>query len=137
MDFVLDASVTVAWCFSDETTPMSLQLLESLKTDRAIVPELWKLEVGNALISAEKRKRISYADIINSLSLLESLTIHTDRETHERGFREIIAIAHAEKLTTYDAAYLELAMRLGIPLATKNAALLAAAKRTGIEVIPV
>ncbi|OGT38178.1 MAG: DNA-binding protein [Gammaproteobacteria bacterium RIFCSPHIGHO2_12_FULL_38_14] len=135
MNFVLDASITLAWCFSDEATPTTNALLERLEFDFAIVPEIWPLEVGNILIAAEKRKRISYANIKEFLALLESLNIKTDTETGARGFRDIIFLAHSEKLTTYDAAYLELAMRYGLPLATKDTALTHAAKRVGVKII--
>ncbi len=135
MNFVLDASIALAWCFSDEATPATMALLERLEIESAIVPELWSLEVGNILISAEKHKRISYANIKEYLALLENLPIEVDTETSSRGFSDIIFLAHAEKLTTYDAAYLELAMRYGLPLATKDSALIHAAKRVGVEII--
>lgn len=135
MSFVLDASVTLAWCFIDESTPETTLLLEHLAKESAFVPELWTLEVGNILISAEKRKRISYAKITEFLTLLQNLNIKTDYETSARGFREIISVAHSEKLTTYDAAYLELAMRLGLPLATKDIQLAKTAKKIGIKLM--
>lgn len=135
MSFVLDASVTLSWCFSDETTSGTLSLLEKLEIESAFVPELWTLEVGNILINAERRKRISYAKISEFITLLQNLNIKTDYETSIRGFREILSLAHAEKLTTYDAAYLELAMRMGLPLATKDTDLAKIAKRMGVKVI--
>lgn len=135
MNFVLDASITLAWCFSDEATASTIALLERLEFESAIVPELWPLEVGNILITAEKRKRISYADIKEFLALLENLNIEIDNQIGSRGFRDIISLAHSEKLTTYDAAYLELAMRYGLPLATKDTALIHVAKRVGVKII--
>ena len=133
MNFVLDASITLAWCFSDEATPLTNRLLDQLEIDSAFVPELWSLEVANILISAERKKRISYAKIAEFVSILGSLNIQVDKETANRGFREILSLAHAEGLTTYDAAYLELALRLGIPLATKDNQLLKAAKKLGVK----
>src|SRR5260221_16656 len=135
MHFVLDASIMLAWCFSDEATPATTLLLERLESESAIVPSLWPLEVGNILIAAEKRKRISYADAKEFVSLLENLDIEIDTETGSRGFHDIISLAYSEKLTTYDAAYLELAMRHGLPLATKDMALMQAAKRVGVKVL--
>jgi len=135
MGFVLDASIALAWCFADEATPKTLSLLNRLENEYAIVPEHWSLEVGNILVSAERRKRISFAKIKEFLTLLENLDIKTDFETTPRGFREIISLAYSEKLTTYDAAYLELAMRHGIPLATKDEELRIAAKRLGVTLI--
>lgn len=135
MNFVLDASITLSWCFSDEATDETINLLERLEFESAIVPDLWPLEVGNILIAAEKRKRINYADIKEFLVLLENLNIEIDSETGTRGFHDILSLAHSEKLTTYDAAYLELAMRYGLPLATKDNALIQAAKRVGVKVL--
>lgn len=135
MSFVLDASIALAWCFSDEATPATISLLERLESESAFVPELWSLEVANILIAAERRKRISYAKMTEFLSLLENLNIQVDNETSLRGFREILFLAHSEGLTTYDAAYLELAMRLGIPLATKDTQLHNVAKHLGVKII--
>jgi predicted nucleic acid-binding protein len=137
MSFVLDASVALAWCFSDETTPAALELLEKLAFESAFVPEHWALEVGNILIAAERRKRISYAKTIEFLTLLENLNIQIDDETAIRGFREILSLSYSEGLTTYDAAYLELAMRLGVPLATKDMQLQKAAAHVGITIFSV
>lgn len=135
MSFVLDASVTLAWCFADESTAETIALLETLETKSAYVPQLWSLEVGNILIAAERRQRISYANIAEFLALLESLTIKVDENTALRGFHEILSCAYSAKLTTYEAAYLELAMRLGLPLATKDIQLQKAAKIMGVQLI--
>jgi predicted nucleic acid-binding protein len=134
MNFVLDASIALAWCFADEETPATIKLLERLETEQAFVPTLWTLEVGNILVSAHRRRRISYAKITEFLSILGSLNIQIDEETAAHGFHEILFLAHSEKLTTYDAAYLELAMRLGLPLATKDIQLVEAALRLGVEI---
>jgi len=69
MDFVLDTSITLAWCFQDEATPATHKLLEKLATTSAFVPMLWSLEVGNSLISAKRHKRITYAGITQFLSM--------------------------------------------------------------------
>lgn len=135
MNFVLDASIALAWCFSDEATPTTHRLLESLETETAFVPELWPLELGNILISAVRRKRITYAKITEFLTLLQNINIQIDNETSAKAFHEILSLAHSENLTTYDAAYLELAMRLGLPLATKDTQLSKAAIQLGVEII--
>lgn len=137
MSFVLDASVALAWCFSDESTPETVSLLERLETGSAHVPQLWSLEVGNILIAAERRQRISYANIAEFLALLESLDIQVDEDTALRGFHEILSLAYSTKLTTYDSAYLELAMRLGLPLATKDVQLQKAAKQMGVKLVKI
>jgi len=135
MSFVLDASIALAWCFGDEATDTTARLLEKLDEETAYVPELWALEVGNILVAAERRKRITHAGIAEFLSLLRELNIQVDNETSERAFHEIIALAYSENLTTYDAAYLELAMRLGSPLASKDDKLSKVAKKLGVKVL--
>lgn|SRR3990167_7236454 len=133
-NFVLDASIALAWCFSDESTQKTLALLESLAVSTAFAPEIWPLEVGNILVQAQRQKRITYAKITEYLSLLNNLNIKIDRETTPRALHEILSLAYTEKLSTYDATYLELAMRLGLPLATKDAQLGKTAARLGVEV---
>lgn len=133
---VLDCSVAVSWCFEDEASPETDALLERVRDEGALVPALWHLELGNVLIQAERRKRLSAADTTTRLELIADLPIVTDDETSARALREVLTLARAEGLTTYDAAYLELAMRKGLPLASRDRALLEAAKRTGINVMP-
>lgn len=135
MGFVLDASITLAWCFQDESTPEAIILLEKLSTEEAIVPALWTLEVGNILLGAQRKKRISPAKLSEFINLLEVLNIQIDYHMGTRGFYEILSLATAQNLTTYDAAYLELAMRLGFPLATKDIQLQEAANRIGVVLL--
>jgi predicted nucleic acid-binding protein len=135
MNFVLDASIALAWCFSDENTAFTRKLLIQLENDIALVPTIWSLEVGNILIMAERRKRISYAEMVQFLELLSALRIEVDADTPAKAFHEVLALAYSEKLTTYDAAYIELAMRHGLPLASKDLELCKAAKRLGVHVI--
>ena len=135
MNFVLDASVTLAWCFRDEQTSATNSLLEQLETAQAFVPGLWTLEIGNILLSACRKQRITYANAKEFLSLLSELDIQIDDATASCGFYDIFSLAYAEHLTTYDAAYLELAMRLGLPLATKDKQLAKAAAQVGVKVL--
>lgn len=135
MSFVLDASITLTWCFKDEETPLTVTLLERLQTETAFVPALWTLEIGNILLSACKRQRISYARATEFLNLLDDLAIQIDENTATHGLRDTFLLAYSEQLTTYDAAYLELAMRLGLPLATKDIQLSKAALRVGVRVL--
>lgn len=135
MGFILDASVTLAWCFGDEATEATSSLLTRLRSEKAYVPQIWSLEIGNILVTAERKKRITFADVTEFVALLTHLNIQVDHETSSRGLREIITLAHSEKLTTYDAAYLELAMRHGLPLATQDLHLKQAAKRLGVIVL--
>jgi predicted nucleic acid-binding protein len=134
--FVLDASVTMAWCFADEATSATWALLDRVKVEGATVPALWPLEVGNILAQAERRQRTTPARISQFLELMRTLPIQIDEETSGRAWREILALARTEGLTTYDAAYLELALRCGLPLATKDKALREAAERSGIGILP-
>ena len=134
--FVLDCSIAAAWLFEDEARPETDDLLEQLRDGGALVPNLWHLEVGNVLVQAEKRGRINVAQISARLDLLASLPIVTDAETSPRAFREILSLARSEALTTYDAAYLELALRRGVPLATQDKALVRAAKAAKVETLP-
>ena len=135
MNFALDASIALAWCFSDESTPATIALLDKLQKATAFVPGIWTLELGNALIVAERKKRITYGEITEFLSLLKNLNIKVDDQTDTKAFHEILSLAYAEGLTTYDASYLELAMRLGIPLATKDSQLSKVAKRLGVSIL--
>lgn len=134
--FVLDCSIAMTWCFEDEATPATDALLEWVRDEGAIVPMLWHLEIGNVLLQAERRGRVTSADLSARLELIATLPITTDDETSSRALREVLALARTETLTTYDAAYLELAMRRGLPLATKDRPLQRAGKRVGIKVLP-
>ena len=135
--FVLDCSIAVAWLFEDEATPETDALLDRLKEDSALVPGLWHLELGNVLAQAERRKRISAARMAAHLERLGRLPIVTDTETGRRAFRETLTLARTHGLTTYDAAYLELAMRRGVELATRDKALMRAARGVEVQTLPV
>lgn len=131
--FVLDTSVTVSWCFPDEHTPFTQAILESLTPDfQAVVPVLWPLEVGNLLLVGERRKRSTRADTATWLSFLRALPITIDDETNAQAWNDTLSLARAEKLSLYDAAYLELAMRRGLRLATLDDQLKAAASAVGV-----
>jgi len=92
--------------------------------------------LSNVLLQAERRGRISTGDVTMRLDLIAQLPILTDQETTIRAWREILTLARAASLTTYDATYLELAMRRGLPLLTKDNELVRAAKRLGVEAFP-
>ena len=134
-ELVLDASVALAWCFEDETTPATLKVLQILAVEVASVPAIWPIEVANVLALAERRRRITPAESAEFIGRLEGLAIEVDAGTLSRAFTRILDLAREERLTAYDAAYLELAMRLGVPLATKDGPLSAAAMRLGVTVV--
>jgi predicted nucleic acid-binding protein len=133
--FVLDASVAVAWCFEDESTPAAWALLDRLRTAPGHVPALWALEIGNILLGAEKRQRITQAHTVEFLGILAELDIRVDPDMPGGAFRDVLPLARERRLTTYDATYLELAMRLGLPLATKDKALTRAAMALRIKTL--
>jgi predicted nucleic acid-binding protein len=136
VSLVVDCSIAVAWCIEDEASAATDALLERVRDEGGIVPSLWHLELGNVLVQAERRGRLNAHDVTSRLELLRALPIVTDDETPIRALREVVTLARAETLTTYDAAYLELALRKGTALATKDSALGAAARRAGITVLP-
>ena len=133
-ELVIDSSAALSWCFEDEASPASDALFERVRDRGAVVPGLWHLEVANVLLQAERRGRIATGDVATRLELIAELPITTDDETTARAWREILALARAEGLTTYDAAYLELAIRRGLPLQTRDRALATAAGRCGVAV---
>lgn len=135
--FVLDCSVAVAWCIEDEAAAATDALMERTAGEGALVPGLWPLEIANVLLQAVRRRRLEVADALARLELLRGLPIRIDEATAERAWRETLALARAEGLTTYDAAYLELALRLGLPLATRDRELRQAAERNGVPLLPV
>jgi predicted nucleic acid-binding protein len=132
---VIDASLTMAWYFEDESTPDTDQLLDLVAKDGAVVPGLWRLEVANAFQTAIRRRRIdvSYRDA--SLAELGFLPITTDVDTDSYAWSAILRLAERFLLSTYDAAYLELAHRRGLPLATLDRDLWKAASALSVELL--
>ena len=131
---VLDASVTLAWAFEDETVPYTEAVLDRLAEVEGLVPSIWVLEVGNALLVAERRERLRQAATAEFLDLLWQLPITVAPDRPDQLIGEIMALAREQNLSTYDSTYLHLAMRRGLPLATTDAALRQAANRTGVPV---
>ncbi|MBI3939913.1 MAG: type II toxin-antitoxin system VapC family toxin [Acidobacteria bacterium] len=133
--FVLDTSVTMAWCFEDETSRYSERVLEILSAGEALVPSIWPLEVVNVLTYAERRRRLTRAGTIRFLTVLGRFPITIDGEGALRAFEAILPIARERRVTAYDAAYLELAMRESLPLATLDVNLKRAAQAVGIGIL--
>jgi len=133
--FVIDNSVVMSWCFKDETSEYTDAVLNRLEYSTAFVPSIWPLEVGNVLLVAERNKRLRQADSIRFIALLSELPIIVEPESPDRMMNEIVSIARAYDLSTYDASYLDLAMRKGIPIATLDKGLLRAAKKSNVPVI--
>lgn len=133
--FVLDCSITMAWLFVDEKVDLTEKILTRLTEEEAVVPSLWILEVVNVLLIGEKRKRISAAQSVRFLETLKSLPINIADEITLNHSELLISVARAHHLSAYDAAYLDLALRLGIPLATLDGNLMKAANKSGVELL--
>ena len=131
-DLVVDTSLTLAWYLEDEQNAYADAVLGALADREAVVPPLWPYEVANGLWIAERRGRTTIPRIQRILALLQPLPIRVDLTAHERARGEVLALARQEGLTCYDAAYLDLAMREGLPLATLDNQLRAAATRVGV-----
>ena len=129
--FVLDASVTAAWCFADEATASSQALRRRLVDTTAVVPRLWHTESANMLLVAERRRRISAARCAELLGFLSTIPLKTEDE-YQRIRGQVMDLARKHRLTTYDAIYLDLALHQAIPLATRDKDLRRAAKSTGV-----
>lgn len=129
---VLDSSVSLAWALDDEQALGPATLGQVAAVDSAIVPVHWILEVTNALRMAVRRRRLAPDDPPQVLARIRNQPIEIDPETIERAWTDIPALADAYGLTTYDAAYLELASRLGLPLATLDLDLARAAREAGV-----
>jgi len=132
---VIDASSVLAWCFEDEGGPEADALIEKVAAEGATVPVLWSLEIANGLVMGERRGRIKPAESAAFIAMIEELPIVADGATGARALHETMSVAREHKLTAYDAAYLELAMRLGAPLATGDRGLAAAAERVGVVLL--
>ena len=133
---VVDASIALTWCFEDEVTAATEAVGNQVDADGAIVPASWRLEVGNALLLAERRGRLNKRSVELRLALLSALPISIDAETDAHAWNDTILLARAERLTLHDAAYLELAIRIDGTLATLDRALMRAARHLGIATAP-
>ncbi len=135
---VLDASVAVAWCFPEESTPFTEGVLDLLASGvEALTTAIWPFEVANALLIGERRKRLSVAQVTTMLQRISALPITVDASRPATAFGQILSVARQEQLTEYDAAYLELALREGLPLATLDRALRHAASSAGIQLVTI
>ena len=134
MSFVLDCSVTMAWIFPDEATKATDRLRETLIEARAFAPSLWPVEVGNVLLVATRRGRIRANEWPQIRAYLSALPIEIDPVSVVRTWSASIELAHVHQLSVYDAMYLELAVRLRMPLATLDRPLWNAALAAGVEV---
>jgi predicted nucleic acid-binding protein len=133
--FVIDASIVIAGIMPDQDSAAVRRTLDRIGEEGAMVPGIWRLEVANALLVAERRKRIDIEKRKEGLALIEALPIEVDLETWDRAWREILLLASRFSLTAYDAAYLELAHRAGLPLATLDGDMSDAAAKLGVPLV--
>jgi predicted nucleic acid-binding protein len=132
MRLVVDCSITMAW-FLDEGSRLADAVLSALERDEAIVPGIWPLETANSLAVGERKGRLTAAEVAQALDLIRGLSIAIDGETCPRALGETLSLARTQRLSAYDASYLELAMREGAELATADKALQEAAIRVGVK----
>jgi predicted nucleic acid-binding protein len=131
---VIDASVALAWCFPDEASEYANAVLVALEGIAALVPALWSVEIANALVVGERRKRIRQPEIRRFVELLKMLHVVEDRQFFTETVSNILPLAREHKLSAYDAAYLDVAVRHAAPLATLDAELQKAARAAGVGI---
>lgn len=132
---VLDSSVALAWVLPGEGSEATEALLDEIAAAGAAAPGLWPLETANVLLQAEKARRITQDERRRSLATLAALPIHIDPDTAAQAFGRTLGLAEAQGLTLYDASYLELALRLGLPLASLDKKLRQAAESSGVALL--
>ena len=137
-EFVLDASIAISWCFPGdpaEDTSYSRHILNELAANDAVVPEIWAFEIANAMfVSCNRRSRITEQQIREFLALLKSLPIRVEPQSVWANV-ELESLARSQDLSAYDAAYLSLARRTGLSLATSDATLRKSASAMGISIL--
>lgn len=137
MTLLLDSSMTLSWYFEDEESEASQAVFDDVSENGAVVPALWRFEVANGLQLAVRRKRIGPAYRDDSLADLAMLDVTIDPESDTHAWSASVKLAERHTLTVYDAAYLELAQRRRLALATLDRALIRAGKAEGVPVIGV
>jgi predicted nucleic acid-binding protein len=130
---VVDASVALAWCFPDESSDYADAVLVSLEGKSILVPSVWGLEIANAILVGERKKRIKPLEIRRFTAFLESLSILQDHRPAVSLLGDVVPLGRVYGLSVYDASYLELALRTGAPLASLDRKLRGAADRAGVK----
>jgi predicted nucleic acid-binding protein len=130
---VVDASTALAWCFPDETSEYADSVLVALEGYTILVPAVWSLELANAVLVGERKKRLNQPEIQSFTTLLENLSIVQDAQAISDNIRRVLPLARAHGLSAYDASYLELSIRHYAPLATLDSNLRKAAKDSGVK----
>lgn len=135
MSLVIDSSIALSWCFEDEQTLTTVDILRQIERHGAVAPSLWPLEIQNALLMAERRKRLDQAKRHQLMELMKALPVVLDTETAVQSWTFTMQLAERFRLTSYDAAYLELAQRRNLPLATLDQELRVAADSLGVNTL--
>lgn len=133
--FVVDNSVVMSWCFEDEKNQYADNILDYLSDAAALVPPVWALEVMNVLLVAERKKRLTEADSARFITLLSQLPITVEYDAQKNFMKDLLVLARSNNLSSYDASYFDLSMRKGIPIATLDKQLLAAAKKVSVPIL--
>jgi predicted nucleic acid-binding protein len=131
---VVDASTALAWCFPDETSDYADGVLVSLEGKTILVPAVWSLEIANAVLVGERKKRLHQPEIRRFTTLLESLSLVQDAQPAAEQVTNVLPLAREHSLSAYDAAYLELSLRRGAALATLDGKLQKAARKAGVKI---
>lgn len=131
---VVDASVALAWAFPDEASNYAEEVLIALDGRTILVPALWVVEITNAILVAERRKRIAQPEVRRFVELLSELMVVMDSQGVEESVSNILPLGREHGLSAYDAAYLDVAMRHGAPLATLDRSLRKAGRKSGVEI---
>ena len=132
--FVVDNSVVMSWCFKDETNHYADVVLDRLSEAKAFAPSIWPLEVANVLLVAERKKRLSKADSAHFIKLLSQLPIIVEHEQPKNIMTVLLTLARTNNLSSYDASYLFLSIKKGIPLATSDTRLMETAKMLNVPI---
>ena len=133
--FVIDCSVAMTWLFKDEVTAHTRAILDRLDTETALVPAWWFLELTNVIALSERKGRITPGDTAKFIGDVSKLDLEVDMESAERAFERLLPLCRTHKLTSYDAVYLDLAIRRQLPLASLDEPLRKAAKKVGVKLL--
>jgi predicted nucleic acid-binding protein len=133
--FVVDNSVVMSWCLRDDAGPFADAVLGRLEDCAALVPSVWPLELANTLLTAERRKLITESDAVRFISLLTKLPISIECDPQRNRMTELNSLGRKHGLSSYDASYLSLAMKTGLPLATLDEKLKRSARRAGVALL--
>jgi predicted nucleic acid-binding protein len=133
--FIVDCSIAMSWLFEEEQTAAIIQVLDRLDDEVALVPPVWFLEVTNTVVVAERRKRVTHAKSDEFIAQLSNLDFEVDAEPSQYAFKEVLRLARRFQLSSYDATYLDLAVRRKLPLASLDEALRKSAKKLGVKLL--